>query len=107
MFQERLQNVIGKRVYEVVDATDDVIYYSLGVFGTPMEAMVPIMGGPCAEWGNAHAIEETCTVEVRERVFGFTGQGGVILKITWIEVSDEEGNADWIETEREEREIKT
>jgi len=90
-------------VFEVVDATDDENYFTLGVFLSLADAMreVETCAAPDDLGGDHGDHEEYCVVEIRERMIGWVGIGRVVARYEWNttpydEAADEYG---WMRTQ--------
>lgn len=91
----------GCSVFEVVDATDDENYFTLGIFLSLAEAVreVETCDEPDDLGGDHGDHEEYCVVEIRERKIGWGGIGRKAAEYRWEskydETADEYG---WIRT---------
>ena len=78
-------------IFEVVDASDDERYYSLGVFLTKDEAMACLNADepPCDG-------EESVTIEVRQRKIGWHPHDSIqIASRNWTQSYDDESDEKW------------
>ena len=83
-----------EHIYEVVDATDEERYYSLGLFMEEGHARTLLWGeSPPYNDGDPDAV----TVEIRKRRLGFhPHEFTVIAKRTWVRNYDAQGDeSDW------------
>src|SRR5574343_663862 len=84
---EELKLAAPTTVYEVVDATDDEMYYPLGLFTDPAKALSLLDG---AEPPYSEDNPESVTIEVRGRKLGFNPHSfWVVAKRTWERVYDD------------------
>lgn len=94
-----------KSIYEIVDYTNDEMYYSLGVFPDLDTAIKAI------DNKNLYELDEfdsrDCgffTVEIRERAIGWSGNGKAVFSRSWSEVYDEKADEyQWKITEESKR----
>lgn len=81
-------------VYEIVDATSDERYWTLGMFPTLTDALVALDDtDPDDMPGDHDDYESLCRIEVRERQYGWGGTGKTVRVREWTseynEVADE------------------
>ena len=78
-------------IFEVVDATDDETYFTLGVFATLDDAKreVESCDEPDDLGGDHGDHEEHCVVEIRERKIGWGGIGREVARYEWKSTYDE------------------
>ena len=89
-------------VFEVVDATDEENYFTLGVFLSLADAMreVESCDEPDDLGGDHGDHEEYCVVEIRERKIGWGGIGREVAKYEWTSKYDEDKDEyGWIRTQ--------
>jgi hypothetical protein len=89
-------------VFEVVDATDDENYFTLGVFLSLADAMreVESRDAPDDLGGDHGDHEEYCVVEIRERKIGLGGIGREVARYEWKSTYDEAADEyGWIRTQ--------
>ena len=72
------------KIYEIVDRTNDEIYFTLGIFLSLEEAIINVESTMPDEWGTDGCIDDYATIEIRERNIGWTGSvSNVVLSIEW------------------------
>lgn len=84
-------------VFDVIDVSDEDIFYPLGIFLSLEDAKKALKAGPSDDW-ESESFQHTdiCTVEVRTRPIGFGGLGRAVLTISWEQDYDEEkGEFSW------------
>lgn len=81
-------------IFELVDATDDETYYTLGMYLDLNEAIDNAVTGDTPPTDS----EEYVLLEIRERPLGFSGcgrDGKLAATVEWKQVLDEEKD-DWV-----------
>lgn len=79
-------------IFEAVDTTSTETYYTLGVWRTLEDALAAF--ADCQDPGDLagsgeYEYEGTCTVEIRERPFGWYGPGQPRATLRWESLYDE------------------
>jgi hypothetical protein len=75
---------VTDRVFEVVDATSDEQYWTLGIFPTLPEALAALDGCTPDDLPGDHGeYDDFCQVEIRERKFGWGGTGKAVCSREW------------------------
>jgi hypothetical protein len=88
-------------VFEVVDATNEETYWSLGVFAELARAL------DCADIANPSDIPcrdhdewgYSVRLEIRARVLGWTGRGRCVAKIEWTREDSDDEESRWTRKE--------
>jgi len=67
-------------IYEIVDSTNDEMYFSQGVFATLEEAVQHVTTEPCTD-----DADEICENTVRQRPLGnlASGIGKIVYRVLW------------------------
>jgi hypothetical protein len=73
-------------VYEIVDATDDEVYWPLGMFTSLESAKQALDKCSCPDdlSRNLYESDEFCRIEIRERNIGWGGVGKCVLVQEWV-----------------------
>ena len=96
-------------IYEVVDTTNDELYFPMGLFLSLDEAKAAILNGatdsesPMTEYGGEGDCEQ---IEIREREIGWSEQGVTKFTLNRQNKYDEEGDANWVVTGNSDNESK-
>ena len=73
-----------EKVYEVVDATDDEMYFTQGVFLSLEEIVKDIESESDPSNLTDSDLEEYCKIEIRERKIGWSGHGKTVYTREWV-----------------------
>ena len=78
------------KVYEVVDATNDETYFTLGIFSTPLELLEKLARMERKDLAISElTYDDYEKIEIREREFGWTETGKTIITISRRQQYDE------------------
>lgn len=90
-------------VFEVIDSSNDEMYFTLGIYMNLMDAKAAVKdfcsdtSSNATDYGCDGAYEE---ISVEERKIGWTGRGEVVYKINRENIYNQETGEDfWVNTE--------
>lgn len=71
-------------VFEVVDATNEDQYWTLGVFSTLPDALIALDGRTPDDMPGGHDdYDDFCMIQIRERKYGWSDGGNVVRVREW------------------------
>ena len=85
-----------EKLYEVVDATDDEMYFTQGIFLSLEDATKAIESESDLANLTESDLDEYCKLEIRERKIGWSGHGKVVYTREWVsEYNEEKDEYEW------------